>query len=269
MGSIKFSNCIYILITLIIASCQSETIENPLSDSPPTMSVVFFDKSSSNKNTNDDKKESFPENLQALQSIIKSHLRKKDDSFIGYFLHENTLGASPFVNQTIEVDYPELKGSGGQTKKRLIAEYEQQIGRKANLTWREVQAAYSQTNEYSSRKYTDIWGSLELISRLVDKASTDTDIQVIFLSDMVESMRGDGRRDLHRTSIRNKDEAEQFARADSEWIQKNLTIDSSSLASVKIDVWFPKSTLGSGDQEYIRYYWEALFKKLGINEVNF
>lgn len=86
---------------------------------------------------------------------------------------------------------------------------------------------------------------------------------------MVESMRGAARRDLHQTPIRTKAEAEQFAQTDVQWIREHLAIDSASLSAVKIDIWFTASSQGPGNQEYIRYYWEALFEEMGITDVYF
>jgi hypothetical protein len=252
-------------------SCQSETTEYKEPDGPTNVTILFLDKSSSIKSTvsGESIELTLSEQLQSLRSVIRERLAKTNDRFIGYFLHENTLGASSFVNQTIEAEFPKLKGLGGQTVKNLVAEYEQQINRQAGLVWRDVQEAYSEENQYGSRKYTDVWGSIELISRMANNASTGTDIEVYFLSDMVESMQGDGRRDLHRTPIRDKAEAERFARADAAWIQANQSVDPASLAAVKITVRFPEATLESGDQEFIRYYWEALFQELGVNQVDF
>lgn len=81
----------------------------------------------------------------------------------------------------------------------------------------------------------------------------------------MESMSGKSRRDFHVKPPKSKAEAEQLAEIDLKWIKTNLDFKASVFTNLKVEVWPPADAMQGGKYQYIRYYWEKLFKQLQAN----
>lgn len=253
-----------IFVTLFQCKKQTTTESNTLTITK--QSLVLIDKTLSSK-------------IDA--SIIKQHegiilktmgrdrFSQNGDQLAGYFIHANTLSNPPFISKTIDVEVPDTLNMGGRTKKNALNQYTSSIRSLQRVSINALREGINAFNEESTNQQTDLWAIFELMSGYFDNNASDDDRFVIIMSDMKESMKGEGRRDFHATPISSKAEAEAFAKTDAQWIQDNSRVNIDHLKGIKINILPPLTPTEKSNFQNLRYYWDALFSEMGIEEVSY
>jgi hypothetical protein len=199
-----------------------------------------------------------------LDKLIKERYDVKNATLKGFYIHGNTLGAGSFYESAFPLTAPDVSGIGQLKAKVLTNNYQKEKLKKQEEISQAIKKHIEKKNEGTSRSKTDVWGALQLISNHYAKRQ-NTDRKVVFLSDMMESMPGKGRRDFHKKAPKDKAEAEQLAVADLKWIKQNLDVNPGIFAGLRIEVWPPADAMQGGQYQYIEYYWKKMFAELKAN----
>jgi hypothetical protein len=257
----------------LLASCSGNPSEQNSSAniSPQNQEIkinrhflVFVDKTLSNNDSM-----AIQQHSSALRRWLADSLQGNGDRIAAWPINANTGGDAPFLNETINVPPPQLEGVGMQTAEDNQAKFDAEIKRTKNRCIEQVEAALSAQNTSSTNQYTDLWRSLEAASRYFGASAQPTDrCYLVWVSDMVESMKGDGRRDFHTKAIQTKEEAETLAAADAEYLRQHLKINASVLKKVQFVILFPNQPNSVTHNNMMRYYWEKLLSEVGVSEKN-
>lgn len=250
-----------VLIVFLVVSCDKSTEFCNESD---TRYLVFLDKSSSAMDLLASTDSSIV--IDLINYLGAEDQLNNGTRILGYYLHENTLGSSPFLNEHILVKCPNLGALGAIEKDERKKSYFEGVKQKKVSILKSLREAIRVKNEKHTRTSSDIWATFELMSRFFDD-STDVAKMVFYISDMKESMPGEGRRNLHKTLPATKAEAESMALADAEVIKRELKIKPEALKGVEVRLFFPDLQLVESDKELVLYYWEALFGEMGVGKV--
>jgi hypothetical protein len=230
--------------------------------------LIFIDKSSSSVLIDDHRREF----LRQFQPLLKQFV-SKGDRVKGYFVHENTLGAKTFIYQTYSVpclNPQELEGESELVREGKISKYNKQVTGFAKQIQRSISDAISDTNAASTRRATDLWAALYHMDEYFAEAQQGDVKTAVFISDMAESVVGRERRNFSQRPPRDIAQAKQWAAEDLEVIKRIYQKDFSSLADVSIHVGAPIDRYEANNYEFIRVYWEHLFKQLGVaSDINF
>lgn len=219
--------------------------------------IVFVDKSASSDNNSNAKAEF----KSSIHSIINARYRKVNSEIRGYTIQQGTLSTSSFIDDAFKFTPKSCKDCGSMKQKMVEQQNQLHVLKIQNGVQKKIIDQFNALNPNSSNQYTDLWGSLELISRFLDGKTGDR--LVIYSSDMVESMSGKGRRDFHKNPIKDRTQAINLAIQDFTWIKNNLSLNLSVFKGLKIEVWPPRNTLEGSKHPFTIYYWETLFGKLG------
>lgn len=244
-----------ILLFLVISSiCKIGCF----AQSEKTFTLIFMDKS--NSSTIDElSKKDFNTNV----SNLLSNRYKANGCIIQVkYLHKGTQGDYTTIKHQLSEKLQSCKDCGSLEREFVNAQNKKLISDAQKNVRLKLVTYYTEKNPNSSSQFTDIWSSLEWISRVL----TDVDIKdklVIYSSDMVESMNGTGRRDFHKNPLKSKNDAIDVAKKDLIWIKSNLSINTSAFKNLKITIWPPANTMQGTNSPNMIYYWEALFSSLG------
>lgn len=238
---------------------------NLTAGSRKTFTLLLIDKTASVSTFSDT---SF---IKKVEPLIKNNFYAYGSHVRGNFIHANTLGVPSFLDKKLEVaDLPkDLKKRPRIEQIRLERRRKNQINEVRNNVLETIQANLNLPSDPTTQKSTDLWASFELMSRFFKNADTNADKVVLYLSDMVESVKAKDRRDFGRKPIKNKEEAQNFAKQDAAWILKNLEVDTNVLKGVSVKILPPSGPLDTNNLQQLRYYWEALFQQMGIQNVEF
>jgi hypothetical protein len=228
-----------VLVLTTLVACESTNAEQTASTALPsrstTATLFLIDKTKSA--TGDSL------SLENYQSLTKACLndRFKDtgERILGALVHARTLGVDFVFNETIEARPESTEGKGGVTIKQEEKRFLDQRNQEMRDGYKRIVQQLKAENPYASSKQTDLWATFELISRALQQHPECEDFQVVFLSDMVESMEGEGRRDFHKELPQSRAEAETFAKEDAQWIRNQFKVDDSSFDRVSVKIWTP------------------------------
>lgn len=253
---------------MLLASCSETTEQQSENATQETLLKVqqrhkhfllLIDKTLSNSDTLA---------LQAHQSRIRTWLAdslgNNGDRIAAWPINSNTGGDAPFFDEKINVKLPEKDGVGAQTAEDNDAQYRAELKQVQNECLDKIDVAFSAKNLETTNLQTDLWRSLEAASRYFSNCNAGDGQYVLLVSDMVESMKGAGRRDFHLQPIASRQEAETFAQADAAYIRENFKINTKILAVTQFKILFPVQPNSQTQNNMLRYYWEKLFAELGI-----
>lgn len=205
---------------------------------------------------------------QPIRSRLVDLIRKKDHQVMVYFIHGNTSGAQAAFKGAITADKPsdqELNELGGQSRTDRKNKYQQDINQQRSQIADKVKEALMAPNPEPTNRQTDLWASLEIMSRAFSTSRPEDKKYVFFVSDMEESVIGANRRDFTRKPPKDKMEAEAWAGQDMEVIKQLYKLQPDVLQGISVTIFLPKAAFEDSGFQTIRYYWEALFGSFGIN----
>ncbi|SFB99817.1 hypothetical protein SAMN05421780_102226 [Flexibacter flexilis DSM 6793] len=242
---------------------QSQTFTQPTADVRNRHILVFIDKTLSSTDET-----AFQTHREALRKWLADSLQNNGDALAAWPVNANTGGDAPFVNDKLNVPLPNNEGVGRQTAEDNQAEFESNLRKQKADFLDKIDAAFAQHNTEQTNLQTDLWRSLEAASRYLAGAPARDGRYVIWVSDMVESMKGTERRDFHLNKITDRQQAEQLAAADVQYIEQTFKVDKKVLASTQFRILFPAQPNQQTQNNVMRYYWEKVLTSLGVPEQN-
>lgn len=244
-----------IVLSLVLMGCPSRG-----STCTPGQSraVVFFDRSASAKGT----ATSDADFRTAVEMLVEKSLTCAEDRVSAYLLFSHTGtafykhydGVTPPMDSS-KVDEIDWQARTDEWTRSMANERVGAVSLFEKL-WREADVPHE------ARMHTDILGSLRIIHETFDDAPDSARRQVLYLSDMHESMPGAGRRDFDTRPPPSLAEALAWADADVARLVEERMVPEGALEGVEVRV--VRSTLGIHPRAgEVRAYWERVFERLG------
>ncbi|GAA4408237.1 hypothetical protein GCM10023187_29820 [Nibrella viscosa] len=246
-------------LLLFLTGCSSDSDkEAGQAGSPltPTYTLIFVDKSqsvSTNKAYIDQKYR------QAVTSIIDENIKDKGDKLEVYFIHENTAKGRA-LSLTTRTEMDDIGQANATDREAAQTAFDLSLQRERTNMRQQVWSKLAQQNTNTSNQQTDIWASLPVIAKAGESGAM---VKVYYLSDMVESMKGTGRRDFHTNPPRDNAQAEQWAKADAEQL-KRYTLGNPDITMI---LPFEPNASVRENNPAVTQYWQTLFNELGANTV--
>ncbi len=236
-------------------SCSSEQ-KAKTSTNEPTYTLIFLDKTRSVNVNNAFVARKYQ---QALTDIIEQNIRQKGDKLEVYFIHENTSKARA-LNLTTRTEMDDVSAASPTDREAAETEFNLALTReKTQIRQRVLQQLMAQ-NTGSSNKETDIWASLPVIEKANESGAT---VKVYYLSDMIESVKGTGRRDFQTKPPKDNAQADEWAKADAEQL-KRYTLGSPDITLI---LPFEPNASVKENNPAVTQYWQTLFSELGVGTV--
>mgnify|MGYP006424709057 CR=1 FL=1 len=227
-----------------------------------TQTLVFVDASESAR-ISDYTQQVFRD---SLRGIVKADLDEPGDRLALYPVHEET--TSKVGQWSVKNDIPVPEWSQFETDRNSariefngrLNRFVENTGNASVKTLRKVL-----TNERFTQ-WTDLWGTLQVISEEVDTSATRA--EVYYFSDMFESMPGQKRRNFDRVPPSSKTEAEKWAAQDAKALRNLIKVRLPVLKEIHVRV-LPGGLATKDHADAVKYYWERLFRELGVPEVSY
>ncbi len=253
----RFSVALLGFVCLLVWSC-SDSSQQQSTEQPPatnTCTMIFMDKSVS---VHLDQGFARKKYTQLINEIIDKNINWKGDRLEVYFIHENTAKGKVLAL----VARSEMETSDGANANDLEA-----LKNAFSMDLQKERAVFKQyvlkqlvaQNAASSKNSTDIQAALPLID---NAAAKGLEVKAYFLSDMVESMKGEHRRDFHNNPPADDAAAMGWAREDASILKTQLT----HLGNVQISIAKPFEPTASTkvNNPAVSTYWQTLLSELGI-----
>ena len=220
-----------------------------------TCSMIFIDKSVS---VNVDKGFANEKYTKIINELIEKNINGKGDKLAVYFIHENTAKAKVAeVMSRSELEVSE--GANTTDSEALKTAFALDLSKERSIFKQLIIRQLSAQNASSSKNNTDIQATLPLIDKEVAKGYN---VKVYYLSDMVESMKGEHRRDFHTNPPADDAAAVGWAREDASKLKALLP----NISSVQIFIAKPFEPTASTrkNNPAVSAYWQRLFEELGV-----
>jgi hypothetical protein len=251
-----YSALLLTLVSVTLFSCNFFKEEKKALPTTNTYTLVFMDKTQS---VHVDKAFVSQKYQQVLSDLIEQNINRKGDKLEVYFIHENTSKAKA-LSLTCRSDMENTDAMSATDREGAQTSYDLQIERERMIFLRQATAKLAQQNIAASRRFTDIWASFSVISRA---AESGYEVKVYYLSDMIESVKGNGRRDFHEAAPQSDQQAESWAKADAERM-KNYSL---SNTDIKMVLPFEATSSTKENNPTITLYWTKLLQELGAMSV--
>jgi hypothetical protein len=262
-----FMHKILILTLFLLASCgilQEKKAEQQNPKKPQLVhSIVFVDKSVSVK---PDKKFISDKYKGIFKEIVNQNIHGKGDKLDIYYIHENTAKARVFSLTSKASIVAEDTLNANPTDVAMVKnKFDMDLRKERNAFFKKGEETLTFSNQSASNQNTDIWASLDVLNKLV-KTDENRLVKVYFLSDMVESMTQNGRRDFHINPPKDNSQAEIWAKEDLTVLQQRLDLEKFTNLHINIALPFEPTTTRKENNPAIIHYWETLFSLLGVEE---
>lgn len=196
---------------------------------------------------------------QAIRDLVQENIRQRGDQLEIYFIHENTSKARA-LSLTCQAELENTQNLSPTDQEAARTIFDMALKRQHALFLNQSLAKLNLRNEGISNQMTDIWASLPIIAKA---AAADAQVNVYYLSDMIESVRGAGRRDFHVRAPQDNAQAQEWAETDAKKLQEN------SLNAAQIKIFLPFEATASTRQNNptVTHYWQTLLQELGAATV--
>jgi hypothetical protein len=252
----QLKNYLFLIPSAFILSCSSSGDKYQEVDEPKNCSMIFIDKSVS---VNVSKKFINEKYTKIINQLIDENVKAKGDKIEVYFIHENTAKGKA-TDLTCRTEKGEMQGASSTDSEAISTEYNMSLEKERSVFKKIVFSQLAAQNTSSSKNNTDILASLPLIDKVAAKGFN---VKVYFLSDMVESMRADNRRDFHVNPPVDDAAAVGWAREDAVGMKGQLP--NLSMAQIFIAKPFEPTASRKKNNPAISAYWQRLFMELGVN----
>jgi hypothetical protein len=248
---------IFCTLGLLFVACSGDGDKAKVNTDEPIYTLIFLDKTRSVNVNNAFVAQKYQ---KALTDIIEQNIRQKGDRLDVYFIHENTSKARA-LNVTVRSEMDDVSAASPTDRETAEAEFDIALTReKAQIRQRVLQQLVAQ-NAGSSNQETDIWASLPVIAKANETGAT---VKVYYLSDMIESVKGPGRRDFQKQAPKDNVQADEWAKADAEQLKRN-TIGSPEITMI---LPFEPNASVKENNPAVTQYWQTLFSELGVSTVS-
>ena len=255
----------FLLMSGILVFCTVEIpAEEPAgsANEPGIRLLLFLDKTVS------------PELLDAKQAVFIEAIAEKlgsmgsgSDRFHACFLDAQSGLRSCYFAATSDMYHSAQVGGG--IYRLLSAQAEPDSAaiqeRFRNTCLAKIREGLRAPYQPDSIPHTDLWTSIELMSRFFKDAGPQDQKLVFLLTDLVEDMPGDSRRQFSQNPPEDAAEARSWASLDVQWVRKHLHVDSASLAGTQVIL----PALELPGQQPLQAYWQQLFEGLGIGMLEY
>jgi hypothetical protein len=252
----RLKNSLFFIPVAFVLSCSSSGDKYQEVDEPKNCSMIFIDKSVS---VNVSKKFINEKYTKIINQLIDENVKVKGDKIEVYFIHENTAKGKA-ADMTCRTEKGETQGASSTDSEAIATEFNMSVDKERSVFKKIVFAQLAAQNTSSSKNNTDIQAALPLIDKV---ASKGFNVKVYFLSDMVESMKADNRRDFHVNPPVDDAAAVGWAREDAVGMKGALT--NLSMAQIYIAKPFEPTASRKKNNPAISAYWQRLFLELGVN----
>lgn len=236
-------------------SCSSDK-DKPAQVDEPVYTLIFLDKT---RSVNVDNAFVAQKYQKALTDIIEQNIRHKGDKLEVYFIHENTSKARA-LNVSVRTDMEDVSAASPTDREAAETEFSLAMNReKAQIRQRVLQQLMAQ-NAGKSNQETDIWASLPVIAKANESGAT---VKVYYLSDMIESVKGNGRRDFQVKPPKDNAQADEWAKTDAGQLKRH-TIGSPDITMI---LPFEPNASVKENNPAVTQYWQTLFAELGAGNV--
>ncbi len=244
------------LCYVLLVSCSSST-DKPVQTTEPVYTLIFLDKTRSVNVNNTFVGQKY---RQAINDIIEQNIRQKGDRLDVYFIHENTSKARA-LNLTVRSEMEDVSAASSTDREAAETEFSLTLNReKAQIRQRVLQQLVAQ-NTGTSNQETDIWASLPVIAKANESGAT---VKVYYLSDMIESVKGSGRRDFQVKAPKDNAQADEWAKTDVGQL-KRYTLGSPDITMI---LPFEPNASVKENNPAVTQYWQTLFSALGVGTVS-
>ena len=252
----------YCLFFFISASCstssEQETTKQTSAHLPNTCTIVFMDKSLS---VNVNKVFVNEKYRRILSEVIDENIRQKGDRLEVYFIHENTSKGKAFEG-VCRSEMDDLTNVNATDAEAIKTSYELSLKKERMAFRQRTIAQLAVQNVSASNLATDIWASLPVINQLAGEGFV---VKAYFLTDMIESMKGNGRRDFQTNPPRNDTQAEEWAKTDAAKLKDSLP--NLGTVEVKIALPFEPTSTVKQNNPSVSKYWSVLLSEIGVSDV--
>lgn len=246
-----------LLLLLLLTACSTDKKERTQTAADePSYTLFFIDKSLSNSSLS----EARAAYERVIREAIAENVHQKGDKVVVYFVHDNTAKARA-LSLTARTQLPDTEGASPTDREAAQTDYELQLTREQATLQRQVLAKLDQANANHSNQHTDLWGSLDVLAR-ADESGRQ--VRAYYLSDMVESMNGSGRRDFHKTPPASNQQADDWAKADAKTLSTQYVIGS---PAIRLVLPFAATASAKENNPTVTRYWHTLFETMGAAEV--
>ena len=258
---------LYALLLVALQACHFSTSPSDnqavAKKSLPVFTVIFIDKSVS---VNPNQAFVSKKYTSLFKEIIQQNIHGKGDRLAVYYIHENTAKARVYSLTSKATIAPEDTLNASATDVEMVKNRFDLTLRKEKTTFlKKCNEALAFLNDSGSNQHTDIWASLDVLNKLIQPGEKQV-VKVFYLSDMIESMDGAGRRDFHKTPPRNRQQADAWAKEDATQLQQHLEPERLAHLEIKIALPFPPGSTVAQNNPSVTRYWETLFSLLGVEE---
>ncbi len=244
-------------ITLLLSACSTDSTKKRPAD-VPTYTLIFMDKSLSVNTNQDFARQKYS---AAIQTLLNETVRQTGDKIEVYFIHENTTKARA-LSLIVRTETDDLAGASPTDRETAQTEFNLALQRERAVFIRQIISKLDQQNPGISNQRTDIWGSLWAIARANE---TGMAVEVLYLSDMIESMAGQpNRRDFHKNPPASQSQADAWATTDAALLGEQYAIGS---PRIRLVLPFAPTAPQRVNNPTITRYWQTLFTKLGAGAV--
>ncbi|GAB3778770.1 hypothetical protein GCM10028818_28380 [Spirosoma horti] len=247
---------IALFLLFLLSACSSDGDKAKTSATEPIYTLIFLDKTRSVNVNNAFVARKYQ---QALNDIIEQNIRQKGDKLEVYFIHENTSKARALA-LTTRTEMEDVSAASATDREAAETEFDLALSReKAQIRQRVFQQLGAQ-NAGASNQETDIWASLPVIAKANESGAT---VNVYYLSDMIESVKGPTRRDFQVKPPKDNAQADEWAKADAGQL-KRYTIGSPTITMI---LPFEPNASVKQNNPAVTQYWQTLFSNLGAGTV--
>jgi hypothetical protein len=247
---------IALFLLFLLSACSSDGDKTKTRTDEPIYTLIFLDKTRSVNVNNAFVARKYQ---QALNEIIEQNIRHKGDKLEVYFIHENTSKARA-LTITTRTEMEDVSAASATDREAAETEFDLALSReKAQIRQRVFQQLGAQ-NAGASNQETDIWASLPVIAKANESGAT---VNVYYLSDMIESVKGPTRRDFQVKPPKDNAQADEWAKADADQL-KRYTIGSPTITMI---LPFEPNASVKQNNPAVTQYWQTLFSDLGASTV--
>lgn len=185
-----------------------------------------------------------------LKKHLIEHIKQPGDAVVLSYLYKNT--ASVTNERVFTWNSPKLSNSDQSDELKTARDRSSQLKSRFGFVNRVVETVKT----YQPK--SDETRILEALPRLVKWVEKSENVQIIFLSDLIEYSP---RRKL--LNLNSKQEAEDKAKADIDAIVKDFHLSPSNCPGLMIDCYLPVELMDNrATFQFIQYYWQVVFEQL-------
>lgn len=242
-------------VMILLSGCFGNQEQQGNPQAKKVHTLVFIDKTLSVRSNTDYVDQKYK---KELTEIVNTNLQNTGDKLEIYFVHENTSRARA-LSLEVRSEKDDTYGASATDREMIENTYQLMLQKEKNVFLRQALSKLDQSNTGISNQRTDLWASLPVI----ENASRENgQVKVYYFSDMVESTKGEGRRDFHVQPPSSQQQAAQWAEEDIKQLSQY------AIGRPEVTIISPFEPLASSRENnpHVAYYWQLIFQELaGVN----